>query len=113
MSDTRTKEISFPKPIRIGGKVIKSLTMREPLVGDEIEAAGQASMGTGTNAEQEARLLCIVTGLDWEDFCAAPRGLRMMLSSQLLVFTSTPWTESDETPSSSLDSPGGSTASAV
>lgn len=113
MDEPRRKVLPLPGPVKVGGLVITQVTMREPFIQDELDAAADASMyGKGTQAEVEVRLLSILTGIDYDQLVRAPRGFRMVLAAALLDFTSTPWTVSDEMPSYSPDSPGGSTASA-
>lgn len=113
MFEPRTKLIPLPGKVRVGGLVLTQVTMREPFIEDELDAAAEAALsGKGTQAEVEVRLVCILTGIDYGQMVKAPRGFRLILAAALMDFTSTPWIESDETPSSSPDSPGGSKPSA-
>lgn len=106
---TRTPEIPLPGPVQCGGLTVTKITMREPLIEDELTAAADASTyGRGTPAEIEVRLLSILTGIDHDHLIKAPRGLRLILTTALMDFTSTPWTTLDEPPSFSPDTPGGS-----
>lgn len=112
MSDARTKVIPLPGKVNVGGLILTQVTMREPFIEDELEAAADAAMyGKGTQAESEVRLMGILTGIDYDHLVKAPRGFRLILAAALVDFTSTPWIESAETPSSSPASPGGSEAS--
>lgn len=114
MSDApRKKVIPLPGKIRVGGLVLAEVTMREPFIEDELDAAAEAALnGKGTQAETEVHLMAILTGIDFRQLIKAPRGFRMILAAALMDFTSTPWTELDGTPSSSPASPGGLAASA-
>lgn len=108
MSDPRTKVIPLHGKVRVGGLILTQVTMREPFIEDELDAAAEAALaGKGTQAEVEVRLVCILTGIDYDQMIKAPRGFRLILAAALLDFTSTPWIELDETPSSLPDSPGG------
>lgn len=114
MSDPRTKELPLPGPVKVGGLTLTKVTMREPFIQDELDAAADAALyGRSTQAEVEVRLLSILTGIDYDHMVRAPRGFRLILAAALMDFTSTPWIKSDETPSSSPDSQGESKPSAA
>lgn len=97
MDTPRTKIIPLPGMVKVGGLTLTSITMREPFIQDELDAADAAnSYGRGTAAEIEVRLLSILTGIDFDHMCKAPRGLRMVLAVAVADFTSTPWIEVDK-----------------
>lgn len=103
--DLRTTTISFPHPVRIGENTFTSVTMREPMVEDEIAVATDTV--TGTNQENEARLIARLCDLPADGVLKMRSTQYRVLQGPLLVFVSTPWTESAKTPSSLRDSPAG------
>lgn len=106
MSDPlRKTAIPFPHPIRIGESTYTSITMREPLVEDEIAVVSQSV--TGTNQENEARLIARLCDLPAEAVIKMRSAPYRVLQRPLLDFLSSPWTGSDEMSSSSAGLPGG------
>ena len=103
--DLRTVEITFPRPLKIGGSTCTSITMREPIIEDEIAALSESV--TGTNSENEARLVARLCNLPTEAVMKMRSAQYRMLQRPLLVFLSTPWTESDEPSSSAAGSADG------
>lgn len=103
--DLRTATVTFPRPVKIGDNTYAAVTMREPTVEDEIVVAAAAV--TGTDQEKESRLIARLCDLPVEGVQKMKSGQYRELQRPLLVFLSTPWTESAKTSSSSLDSPDG------
>ncbi|MDO8608246.1 MAG: phage tail assembly protein [Phaeospirillum sp.] len=103
--DLRKSEITFPRPVKIGGSSYTAITMREPLVEDEIAALSESL--TNTNSENEARLVARLCNLPAEAVMKMRSAQYRTLQRPLLVFLSTPWTESDEPSSSAAGSADG------
>ncbi|TAN72022.1 MAG: phage tail assembly protein [Magnetospirillum sp.] len=103
--DLRKTIILFPRPTKIGGGTYTSVTMREPMVEDEIAVVAESE--TGTNQESEARLVARLCDLPADAVIKMKSGQYRVLQRPLLVFLSTPWTESDEPSSSSAGSADG------
>nr|WP_068436192.1 phage tail assembly protein [Magnetospirillum sp. XM-1]CUW41143.1 conserved protein of unknown function \ len=103
--DLRTATVTFPRPVKIGDNTYTAVTMREPTVADEIAVAAESA--TGTDQEKESRLIARLCDLPVEGVQQMKSGQYRVLQRPLLVFLSTPWTESAKTSSSSRDSQGG------
>lgn len=103
------RTITFPSPVQIGDVSVASVTVREPLVDDELEAQARATAEAAKkgrpplSGEIEAHLLAILSGLPAD-------GLRRMRSLSyrriqavlLGFFSSTP----SGSPGGSLSSDG-------
>jgi hypothetical protein len=84
----RTEIITFPVPVKIGGAEFTSVTMREPIVEDELAAAG------GSNQENEVRLVARLCGLAYADVAKMRSAQYRLLQGRLINFLSSPWAKS-------------------
>lgn len=58
--------LNFNTPVQIGGTAMAAVTIRQPYLKDELLAAAQAKLATGTQLEVNRRLLAILTGLTFK-----------------------------------------------
>jgi hypothetical protein len=103
--DLRRTTITFNPPVRIGAATLSEVSMREPLIEDEIEVAARNK--TGTPAEAEARLIARLIDQPAEAVIKMRSIPYRRLQQGLMTFSSIPWAGSSATSSSLPASPDG------
>lgn len=76
--------ITFTPPVQIGGMEVATVTLRDPMVEEELTAA--AHNKSGTNQEAEARLIGLMTGLCFDALAETGSAVYRVLYVELLRF---------------------------